>query len=84
MWIKTHQVGVGWWDADGQLHIELQVNGIVKIPLANAVMIARPRNAAGVLAPLVEEMMRPENGEWVMVTTGQTQEAGGAVACASL
>ena len=22
MWIKTHQVGVGWWDADGQLHAE--------------------------------------------------------------
>jgi len=68
MWIKTHQVGVGWWDADGQLHIELQVNGIVKIPLANAVMISIPRNAAGVLAPPGwKKMMRPENGEWVIV-----------------
>lgn len=67
MWIKTHQVGVGWWDADGQLHVELQVNGLVKIP-ASATMISIPRDAAGVLAPPGwKKMMRPENGEWVIV-----------------
>lgn len=68
MWIKTHQIGVGWWDADGQLHIALQVNGMVKIPLETAVMISIPRDAAGVLAPPGwQKMMRPENGEWVIV-----------------
>lgn len=67
MWIKTHQVGVGWWDADGQLHVELQSNGLAKIP-ASAVMISIPRDAAGVLAPPGwKKMMRPENGEWVIV-----------------
>ncbi|MEZ4732865.1 MAG: hypothetical protein R3E79_37670 [Caldilineaceae bacterium] len=68
MWIKTHQIGVGWWDADGKLHIALQVNGMVKIPLETAVMISIPRDAAGVLAPPGwKKMMRPENGEWVIV-----------------
>lgn len=67
MWIKTHQVGVGWWDADGQLHIELQAHGIAKIP-AGAVMISIPWDAAGVLAPPGwQKMKRPENGEWVIV-----------------
>ena len=66
MWIKTHQVGVGWWDAAGQLHVELQTNGLVKIP-AGAVMISIPRDAAGVLAPPGwQKMMRPD-GEWVIV-----------------
>lgn len=67
MWIKTHQVGVGWWDANGQLHVELQSNGLAKIP-AGAVMISIPWDAAGVLAPPGwKKMMRPENGEWVIV-----------------
>lgn len=67
LWIKTHQVGVGWWDADGKLHVELQINGLVKIP-ASATMISIPRDAAGVLAPPGwKKMMRPENGEWVIV-----------------
>lgn len=67
MWLKTHQVGVGWWDADGKLHVELQSNGLVKIP-ASATMISIPRDAAGVLAPPGwKKMMRPENGEWVIV-----------------
>lgn len=66
MWIKTHQVGVGWWDAAGQLHVELQTNGLVKIP-ASAMMISIPRDAAGVLAPPGwQKMMRPD-GEWVIV-----------------
>lgn len=67
MWVKTHQVGVGWWDADGKLHIALQTNGLAKIPAA-AVMISIPWDAAGVLAPPGwQKMMRPENGEWVIV-----------------
>lgn len=67
MWVKTHQVGVGWWDADGKLHIAPQTNGIAKIP-AEAVMISIPWDAAGVLAPPGwRKMMRPENGEWVIV-----------------
>lgn len=70
MWIKTHQVGVGWWDAAGQLHIALQVNGVVKIPLPDAVMISIPWDAAGVLAPPGwQKFKRPENGEWVIVPT---------------
>lgn len=68
LWIKTHQIGVGWWDAAGHLHIALSVNGLVKIPLPDAVMISIPRNAAGLLAPPGwQKMMRPENGEWVIV-----------------
>lgn len=64
--IKTHQIGVGWWDAEGHLHVELQVHGIVNIP-AEATMISIPWDAAGVLAPPGwKKMMRPD-GEWVIV-----------------
>lgn len=67
MWVKTYQHGVGWWDADGKLHIAPQTNGVAKIP-AEAVMISIPWDAAGVLAPPGwQKMMRPENGEWVIV-----------------
>jgi hypothetical protein len=67
LWLKTHQIGVGWWDANGQLHVVLQVNGLVKIP-QSAIMISIPRDAAGILAPPGwKKMMRPENGEWVIV-----------------
>lgn len=67
MWVKTYQHGVGWWDADGKLHIAPQTNGLAKIP-AEAVMISIPWDAAGVLAPPGwRKMMRPENGEWVIV-----------------
>lgn len=68
LWIKTRQVGVGWWDAEGNLHIELNFNGIVKIPLENAVMISIPGDAAGVpVPPGWRKVQRPENGEWVIV-----------------
>lgn len=67
MWVKTHQRGVGWWDADGKLHIVSQQNGLAQIP-SEAVMISIPWDAAGVLAPPGwQKMMRPENGEWVIV-----------------
>jgi hypothetical protein len=67
MWVKTYQHGVGWWDAAGKLHIAPQTNGLAKIP-AEAVMISIPWDAAGVLAPPGwRKMMRPENGEWVIV-----------------
>lgn len=68
IWIKTHQVSVGWWDANGQLHIELQVDGIVKIPWQAARMISIPGDAAGVPVPEGwQKQKRPENGEWVIV-----------------
>jgi hypothetical protein len=68
IWIKTQQFSVGWWDANGQLHIELQVDGIVKIPLQAARMISIPGDAAGVAVPEGwQKQMRPENGEWVIV-----------------
>lgn len=67
MRIITHQNGVGWWDAKGQLHIAPEINGIVEIPL-QAVMISIPGDAAGVPTPPGwRKMMRPENGEWVIV-----------------
>jgi hypothetical protein len=67
-WIHTRQVGVGWWDADGNLHIELNSNGVVKIPLEHAVMISIPGDAAGIpVPPGWRKIMRPENGEWVIV-----------------
>ncbi|MCE7989191.1 MAG: hypothetical protein DYG89_49185 [Caldilinea sp. CFX5] len=67
MGVKTHQSGVGWWDAAGKLHIAPQKNGLANIP-AEAVMISIPWDAAGVLAPPGwRKMMRPENGEWVIV-----------------
>lgn len=67
MWVKTYQRGVGWWDAAGELHIALQTNRWAKIP-ADAVMISIPWDAAGVLAPPGwQKMMRPDNGEWVIV-----------------
>ena len=66
--IKTHQSVVGWWDAAGQLHIAPKVNGIVDIPWQQAVMISIPGDAAGVSAPPGwRKLMRPENGEWVIV-----------------
>jgi len=68
IWIKTHQVSVGWWDASGQLHIVLQVDGMAKIPMEDAHMISIPGDAAGVPAPPGwQKQMRPENGEWVIV-----------------
>ena len=68
IWIKTQQVSVGWWDANGQLHIELQMDGIVKIPLQAARMISVPGDAAGIAVPEGwQKQMRPENGEWVIV-----------------
>lgn len=68
IWIKTQQVSIGWWDANGQLHIELQLDGIVKIPLQAAHMISIPGDAAGVPVPEGwQKQMRPENGEWVIV-----------------
>lgn len=67
MWVKTYQSGVGWWDVAGNLHIAPQKNGLANIP-AEAVMISIPWDAAGVLAPPGwRKMMRPENGEWVIV-----------------
>jgi hypothetical protein len=67
-WINTRQVGVGWWDVDGNLHIELNSNGVVKIPLEHAVMISIPGDAAGVpVPPGWRKIMRPENEEWVIV-----------------
>lgn len=67
MGVKTYQSGVGWWDAAGNLHIAPQKNGLANIP-AEAVMISIPWDAAGVMAPPGwQKMMRPENGEWVIV-----------------
>lgn len=65
--VKTNQVGLGWWDAAGLLHIELNHSGGVVIPL-QAVMISIPYDAAGALAPPGwQKFQRPENGEWVIV-----------------
>ncbi|MEZ4866632.1 MAG: hypothetical protein R3C14_35260 [Caldilineaceae bacterium] len=68
MLIRTRQVGLGWWDAEGNLHIELQHDGVVKIPLDKAVMISIPGDAAGIPIPAGwRKTMRPENGEYVIV-----------------
>lgn len=68
MWVKTHQIGLGWWDSQGQLHIALQVNGVIKIDLEGVTMISIPLDAAGFAVPAGwQKIMRPENGEWVII-----------------
>lgn len=68
MWIKTHQIGLGWWDEKGELHIAQQVNGIIKIDLKGVTMISIPLDAAGfAVPPGWKKIMRPQNGEWVIV-----------------
>ncbi|CAN5617237.1 hypothetical protein BH10CHL1_BH10CHL1_28770 [soil metagenome] len=68
--VKTSQVGLGWWDAAGKLHVELNRNGSVIIPLQDAVMISIPADATGVsVPPGWQRFQRPENGEWVIIRT---------------
>lgn len=68
MWIKTHQIGLGWWDSQGQLHIALQVNGVIKLDLAGVTMISIPLDAAGFAIPDGwQKIKRPQNGEWVII-----------------
>jgi len=68
MWIKTHQIGLGWWDEHGELHIARQVGGMIKIDLAGVTMISIPLDAAGfAVPPGWKKIMRPQNGEWVIV-----------------
>lgn len=68
MWVKTHQIGLGWWDSQGQLHIALQVDGVIKINLTGVTMISIPLDAAGFNVPAGwQKIKRPQNGEWVII-----------------
>ena len=68
MWVKTHQIGLGWWDSQGELHIALQVDGVIKIDLTGVTMISIPLDAAGFNIPVGwQKIKRPQNGEWVII-----------------
>lgn len=68
MWVKTHQIGLGWWDSQGELHIALQRDGVIKIDLTGVTMISIPLDAAGFNIPAGwQKIKRPQNGEWVII-----------------
>ena len=63
--LQTHQIGVGWWDACGKLHVELSRNGYADIPAA-AQEVSIPFDIIGKFElEGWKKTMRP-NGEWVL------------------
>ena len=78
---QTRQIGVGWWDACGKLHVELSINGYAKIP-AGAQEISIPRDALGHFdLEGWKKTMRPD-GEWVLRrTTGTCTCTNGVPIC---
>lgn len=69
--LQTHQVGVGWWNACGELAVTLTVDGNADIP-AGAQEISIPRDIPGRFQlPGWTKTMRP-NGEWVLRRTTAT------------
>ncbi len=70
--IQTRQVGVGWWDACGKLHVELSRNGYADIP-AGAQEISIPRDVPGKFdLEGWKKTQNPSTGEWVLRRTTAT------------
>lgn len=69
--IQTRQIGVGWWDACGKLHVELNRNGYADIP-AGAQEISIPHDVLGKFD--LEGWKKTQNpgGEWVLRRTTPT------------
>lgn len=70
--IRTHQIGVGWWDACGKLHVELNRNGYADIP-AGAQEISIPGDVVGGFdLEGWKKTQNPSTGEWVLRRTTPT------------
>ena len=69
--LKTHQIGVGWWNACAKLAIALSFDGYADIP-ADAQEISIPCDIPGTFnLPGWKKTMKP-NGEWVLRLTTAT------------
>ncbi len=69
--LKTHQVGVGWWNACRKLVVALTVNGQVDIP-ADAQEISIPMDIPGTFNLPGWKKTRSPYGEWVLRRTPAT------------
>lgn len=70
---KTAQRYVSWWEANGTLHVEEQMNGVVTIP-SNAVMAGVPGDALGDFdLPGWVKGQLVETGEYVLALTSWLQ-----------
>jgi hypothetical protein len=77
----THQVGVGWWDACGKLHVELSRNGYADIP-AGAQEVSIPSDALGKFDLEGWKKTQNPSGEWVLRrTTATCTCTGGQAIC---
>lgn len=69
--IQTRQIGVGWWDACGKLHVELSRNGYADIP-AGAQEISIPGDVLGKFDLEGWKKTLKPSGEWVLRRTTST------------
>lgn len=79
--IRTRQIGVGWWDACGNLHVELNKNGYADIP-AVAQEISIPHDVLGKFDLEGWKKTQNSSGEWVLRRTTPTCTCtGGQAVC---